>query len=272
MDGETLVAVIVGVLQGIFEWLPVSSEGNLSIALAALGSSPAAAVQLALFAHVGTALSATVYYRAEILEALLDALDWRPATAWEGKSATTTFLVATTTISGVVALAAYLTLKSMVSELSAGLLVAAIGGLLVATGLVQRFAERAAIETRSTPDAVDVVLVGVLQGLAILPGVSRSGTTVSALLLRGHEGETALRYSFLLSVPVQVGAGVLVVAEVGGLPMAPVPTLVAVGVGAVVGYLTIDALMRVVRRIAFWAVCVALGSLAVIGGVLVALG
>ncbi len=270
MDGETVVAVIVGLLQGVFEWLPISSEGNVTIALAAMGSSPEAAIQYALFVHVGTALSATVYYREEIAGTLQDALAWRPATAWEGTSATTTFLAATTAISGVVAIGAYLALTSLVTELSAGLLVAAIGGLLVATGLVQRFAEGAAIETRAAPDALDVVLVGVLQGLAILPGVSRSGTTVSALLLRGHEGEAALRLSFLLSVPVQVGAGVLVLAEVGGLPQVAVgPALLALAVAAAVGYLTIDALMRVVRRVAFWAVCVILGALAVVGGALV---
>lgn len=273
MDGETVAAVIAGVFQGIFEWLPISSEGNVAIALAALGASPTAAVQFALFLHLGTALSASVYYRESIARALSNARAWRPARAWQGESATTTFLVAATLVSGVVAVAAYLTLMAVVSELSAGVLVAGIGALLVITGLVQRFAEGVSLPGRTAPDAVDVVLVGILQGLAILPGVSRSGTTVSALLLRGHDGESALRLSFLLSVPAQVGAGLLVVAEVGGLPdVPPGPGLLALGLAAGVGLLTIDALVRVVRRVAFWAVCVILGGLAVLGGAAVVLG
>lgn len=272
MDGEMIAAVVAGVFQGIFEWLPISSEGNVAIALTVLGSSPTAAVQFALFLHVGTALSATVYYRGDLARALSEALAWRPAEAWNGGSATTTFLAVATLVSGVVAITAYLTLMAIVSELSASLLVAAIGALLVVTGLVQRFAEGVSIEPRATPDALDAVLVGVLQGLAILPGVSRSGTTVSALLLRGHEGEGALRLSFLLSVPAQVGAGALVLAEAGGLPDVRIgPALLALGLATVVGFLMIGALMRIVRQVAFWAVCVGLGTLAVLGGVAVAL-
>jgi undecaprenyl-diphosphatase len=103
--------------------------------------------------------------------------------------------------------------------------------------------------------------------------VSRSGTTVSALLLRGHPAEGALRLSFLLSVPASLGAGVLVVAETGSAPsVTPLAAAVALGAAAVWGYVTVDALVRLVRTVAFWVVCVGLGSLAVVAGVLVALG
>lgn len=272
MASEVVVAVIAGLVQGLFEWLPVSSEGNVAIVLTSFGFEPTDAVQYSLFLHVGTALSATAYYRSEITAVLGTIPAWRPGTAFEGSAARTTFLGLATITSGIVGIAAYSTLDTVIEELTGAAFVVVIGALLVATGIFQRFADGVTINRQSEPDAVDAVLVGTLQGLAILPGVSRSGTTASALLIRGHDGEAAFGLSFLLSIPAALGAGLLVVLDVGGLPpVAPIAAVLAVVVAAVVGYLTIDALMRIVRRVTFWAVCVGLGGLAMVGGTAVAL-
>ncbi|WP_440992267.1 undecaprenyl-diphosphate phosphatase [Haloarchaeobius baliensis] len=282
MDSEMVVALVVGVLQGIFEWLPVSSEGNVTVVLTALGRQPEAAVQYSLFLHVGTALAATVYYRDTLAEVGWTLSDLRPDDPFHEETATLSFLVLATLASGIVGIAAYVAIEGLVSELTGGAAVALIGVLLVATGVLQRAAgtgdasreetpapDGGATGHRETPTAVDAVLVGALQGLAILPGVSRSGTTVSALLLRGYEGEASFRLSFLLSVPAALGAGVLAVLDGGGLPtLNPAAAGLALATAAVVGYLTIDALMRVVKRVAFWGVCVGLGTLAIVGGVL----
>ncbi|MFD1644081.1 undecaprenyl-diphosphate phosphatase [Haloarchaeobius litoreus] len=267
MDSEVLVALVVGVLQGIFEWLPVSSEGNVTVVLTALGSEPEVALQYSLFLHVGTALAATVYYRDTLAEVGWTLAELRPGEPFRDETATLSFLVLATLASGIVGIAAYLAIEGLVSELTGGAVVALIGLLLVATGILQRVAESRGVSRRETPTAVDAVLVGALQGLAILPGVSRSGTTVSALLLRGYEGEASFRLSFLLSVPAALGAGVLAVVDGGGLPtLNPAAAALALATAAVVGYLTIDALMRVVRRVAFWGICVGLGLLAMVGG------
>ena len=74
------------------------------------------------------------------------------------------------------------------------------------------------LKSTRKPSIVDGVLIGALQGLAILPGVSRSGTTASVLLLRGFNGETSLRLSFLLSIPAALGGGLLGYLESGGYP------------------------------------------------------
>jgi undecaprenyl-diphosphatase len=111
------------------------------------------------------------------------------------------------------------------------------------------------------------VLVGV-QGIAILPGVSRSGMTIGTLLLRGHEGPRAFRLSFLLAIPASVGGGLLGYADTG-LDTTLVAAAVALGAAAVVGYASIGALMRIVDELPFWGVCVGLGTLAVAGGLLV---
>lgn len=268
MERGLLIAFLAGVLQGIFEWLPISSEGNIAIALTAIGARPESAVAYALFLHVGTALSATVYYRDELRDVLSNLPAWHPKSAFDGDTATLSFLGIATFASGVTGICAYLLLEQLVSELTGGTFVALIGGLLVITGLVQRFAGSLALGNRSQPDLVDAVLVGSLQGLAILPGVSRSGTTASALLLRGHDGPASFRLSFLLSIPAAIGGGVIAVVSSGGLPnLTPLAAAIALATAAIVGYLSIDALMRLVKRVPFWGVCVGLGALAILGGV-----
>jgi len=264
-----LVAVVVGLIQGVFEWLPISSEGNVAIALTALGSAPGAAVSYALFVHLGTALSATAYYRDEVGTALASWSSLRASSAFDGETATLSFVVLATAASSVVGLVALLALEAVVTELTGGAFVALIGGLLVATGLLQRFADARSLATRETPDALDALLVGGLQGLAILPGVSRSGTTTSALLLRGHDGPASFRLSFLLSIPAALIGGSVGVVRAGGVGVSPTAALVALVVAATVGYATIDLLMRVVRRVAVWLLCVGLGSLAIVGGLLI---
>ncbi|MFC6988171.1 undecaprenyl-diphosphate phosphatase [Haloplanus sp. GCM10025708] len=268
---RSLVALVVGLLQGVFEWLPISSEGNVSIVLTALGETPSAAVSYALFLHLGTAVSATVYYRDEIRDAAESAAQFDPRSAFDAETATLSFVLLATAASSAVGVVALLALDALVSELTGGGFVAAVGVLLVATGLLQRFAGSLSLGAREIPNAADALLVGGVQGLAILPGVSRSGTTTSVLLVRGYEPPAAFRLSFLLSIPAALVGGAVGLVESGGLPgVSATNGLLALVASAAVGYATIDLLMRVVRRVSFWLVCVGLGSLAVVGGVAVA--
>ena len=171
-------------------------------------------------------------------------------------------------MSGIVGILAYETLDAVVKQTSGGMFVALIGVLLIGTGILLRTADQFELGNRETPTLRDAVLVGGMQGLSILPGVSRSGTTAGTLLFRGYDGENAFRLSFLLSIPAAAGAGLLVVLKTGKLPIVtPTAAVVAIVTSAVIGYLTIDALLRVVERISFWAVCICIGTLAVLGGV-----
>ncbi|MFW5934622.1 MAG: undecaprenyl-diphosphate phosphatase, partial [Halolamina sp.] len=179
-----------------------------TFAVERLGRSPEAGVAFALLLHLGTALAATVYYRADIRDVLTLLPSRRPANDTEGEQATVTFLAIGTLVSGVVGIAAYVTLVDAVSELGGGVFIALIGVLLVLTGAFQYLSQDRLGEGR-TPTVLDAVLVGVAQGLAILPGISRSGMTTGTLLLRGHEGTEAFRFSFLLAIPASIGGGLL---------------------------------------------------------------
>jgi len=165
---ESLLAFLLGVLQGVFEWLPISSEGNVAMALTALGRNPESSVQLALFLHLGTAMAATVYYRRSIVEVLETMPEWRPRTAFERGTAETSFLAIATIASGVVGVIGYALLEEAVSTLSGGAFVALIGFLLIVTGVLQRTAGdgesdddgdgAGAAATSRRPTAFDAVL------------------------------------------------------------------------------------------------------------------
>lgn len=268
---DLAIAILAGVVQGILEWLPVSSQGNLALLLTAAGTDPGVAVQLALFLQVGTTLSAATYFRDDIVTIARTVRGWREP-ADEEHRALATYLVVACAMTGLVGIPLYVFAVDVASELTGGAFVAIIGVLLVATGAFQLASESTAGERREHPTVRDSVLVGAAQGLAILPGISRSGTTTGVLLIRQYDPPEAFRLSFVLSIPAALGAAALTLVGAGGLPgISPGAALAALAVSAVVGYLAIDALMRVVDRVPFWAVCFGLGGLAIAGGGLVVL-
>ncbi|MFC7071599.1 undecaprenyl-diphosphate phosphatase [Halovenus rubra] len=262
------IAILAGIVQGIVEWLPVSSQGNLALFLTAVGTDPDIALQLALFLQVGTTLSAITYFRSDLTTVAQTLWHWRGEPGSE-EQALVTYLVVACAMTGLVGIPLYILAVDLASELTGGAFVGIIGVLLVATGVFQLRAESTSGTHQSEPTVRDSILVGAAQGIAILPGVSRSGMTTSVLLFRRYEPPEAFRLSFILSIPAALGAAVLTVAGAGGLPgISPTAALAALVVSSVVGYLAIGIIMNVVERVPFWAVCFGLGGLAISGGVL----
>ena len=245
-----LEAAIIGLIQGVLEWLPVSSEGNVILFLVSvLGLDPSETLYLAVFLHLGTGLAALVYYRKESWNILIGDTE-------RDKDMRLRLLVMTG-LTGAVGLPIYVYLN--VSAAVGGALLALTGLALIVTGLIERRGNVAGERDASSLSWPETVALGVLQGLAIIPGLSRSGVTTSTMLLRGLRSDEAFNVSFIMSIPASFAAGLGLILIDGFHVTAG--AVGAVAVSAVVGYMTIGAVIRFAQKTSFWKICVGLGSL-----------
>jgi len=261
---QTLQMLILGAIQGIAEWLPVSSEGLLTLVqLHVFGKTFATSLGTALWLHLGTVIAAVVYFRSDVVRIVRRLPSWiarRPQMTDDDRRLMD-FLAIATAATGVLGLP--LLAVSFQADLVMRAATALIGGLLILTGILQRVARSFGTRASSDAGTGDAILTGLMQGLAVLPGVSRSGFTVAALLFRQFEETEALRLSFLMSIPAILGAQVLV--ELSGFVELDWSAAVAgTGAAALVGWATIAGLIRVARRLPFWAVAIGLGVLTLI--------
>ncbi len=253
-------AVVVGVVQGVAEWLPVSSEAVTTLVMQRwLGMDAAAAVDAALWLHTGTMLAALLYFRGAFRAAVVDA--WRRVRALDrGMQGRAPFIVVATVVTGVVGGVLYVGGVKTLARYP-GLFSGVMAGALLVTAGLRLYAPGAdrVVEAVGPRDAV---LVGVLQGAAVVPGVSRSGATVFGLLYRGFDAGEAFRLSFLLSVPAVLGAGIGL-ELLSGFAVTP-PLVLAAAVACVVGYASIGAVLRVADRSGVAVLCVVLAVIAVL--------
>jgi undecaprenyl-diphosphatase len=193
---DLAAAMILGLVQGLTEFLPVSSTAHLILVSGALGLDPAKfglAFDVAL--HLGTALAVLLYFARTWIGLLMDLL----ARRWRMP-----LLVIVGTLPA--ALAGVLFEHTVSTTLRSPLWI--VLGLVVGS-VVFVFAERAAAQRRQMGDLTwtDAAFMGAAQAVALLPGISRSGITISAGLFRDLTREEATRFSFLLATPVILGAG-----------------------------------------------------------------
>ncbi len=235
-------AVLLGVLQGVAEWLPVSSEGLVAAAYSLLeGESLDEAVGYALWLHVGTMPAALVVLRREV--AVLAREAWqRP----RRPSPLLLFLVVATVLSMVVGLPLVLALGEL-SGLVGASAMGLVGVLMLVTGALQMRGARPGVRDRARLAMTDAVLAGLAQGVSVLPGFSRSGLTVAVLLGRGVEKREALVISFLMSIPASAGAALY--AALGGGVVVSAESVAAAAVAFVVGLAAIKALLTFAQRV-----------------------
>ncbi len=255
-------AFLLGLLQGVTEWLPISSSGWSLVAAKGLGVASADALALAFFLHFGTLFAVLVRLRGDVRDVLA-------ALPRVRADPLARYLLVTTAISLPVGFALVLTLEGVFEEHDLGGLAVTVlvGALLVVTGIVLRAAkDRQGDRGVEATSAADWTLLGLAQGVAALPGISRSGMTVSALLLRRVGPQESLRLSFLMSIPVTV-AVVAYEAARGNVVGMGLPAILAGTAGSfVLGYVTIDALMALARRVRWDLFCIGFGLLAVVAG------
>ena len=252
MNLSLLSAILLGLVQGVAEFLPISSSGHLAIAehLLASGSIDVPDFYDVLL-HLGTLIAVFVAYWQDIRDMIRELIDGvrdlaHGATPNPVPPARRMILLI---IVGTLPLFAVLLIKDFVESLGESLFF--IAAALVVTGFLLFASDRVrkGRKTEKNASLVDVLLVGVAQAIATCPGISRSGTTITAGCFVGFDRKFAVRFSFLLSIPAILGANILSLKDAveAGIIWADVPVyLVGVAVAAGVGYLCI----RLLRMIA----------------------
>jgi len=204
--------IILGIVQGIFEWLPVSSEGIIVLVEKNFFNKEAGLeeiIRYALFLHLGTFFAVLVYFYKDILDLIKTFFNFKTSNC-ENREILK-FLIITSLISGFFGFILIKIFAEMESQLnvSTKIITLIIGLLLLITGILQIRAKK--IENREVKRIKngDSILLGFVQAFAALPGLSRSGLTVSILLLRKFNSAFALKLSFLMSLPIVLGGNII---------------------------------------------------------------
>ena len=240
------MSAVLGVVQGIAEFLPISSSGHLTLLQHFLGM-PEPDNLFNILLHFATLLAVCVYYFQDVVEMIAEffrgiaALFSRNPSRGNPPEARRLVLLV---IVGTLPLFVVMLIKNQVEAL--GNYPVVVSCALLITGCILFFSDRMASGRKMARSATlkDALLVGVAQGFATVPGLSRSGCTISAGMAVGFDRKFAVRYSFLLSLPAVLGATILEVKDVleapGGLPEGMLPKyLLGMVIAGVVGYFSI---------------------------------
>ena len=288
-----LQSIILGLVQGLTEFLPVSSSGHLAILKYLFGISDVG-IGFDILLHVGTLIAVFAVYYKDIWHLIVSAIqmiaalcrnlarfcrrvgktdEYKETIPYEKIITTqwklfTVFIIISTIPVGI---AGFL-LESYVEKISAGLLIPGI--CLLITGVLLLLAEAVPEGNKSIKDmsVKDALIIGCAHACAIFPGLSRSGCTISASLMTGLKRNVAVKYSFIMSIPAILGAALKTLIDIiGGEATGEVgalPCIIGLIISAVVGYLAIKLMLNVVRKKKFRYFsfyCFAVGLVAIIG-------
>jgi len=266
--GEYLQATVLGIIQGLTEFLPISSSAHLRIYPDLFGwGDPGAAFTAVI--QIGTELAVLIYFRADI---------WRIATTWL-RSLVRAELRGThdarmgwfIIVGSLPIVVLGVLFEDAIDSALRNLWI--VASMLIAMGLVLGVADRLGRTEKTVREMTlrDTTLMGLAQAAALVPGVSRSGATISMGRALGYDREAATRYAFLLAIPAVVGAGLYKLKDVPGSdnPYGWGPTLLATAVSFVVGYAAIAWLLRYVSTRSYtpfvvYRVLLGLGTMALL--------
>jgi len=181
--------LLLGVVQGLTEFFPVSSSAHLVILQKLLGISEGT-LAITIILHLGTVLSLIVFFFKDILKAFRD-------------KKLLAQIIIVTIITGAIGILG----KKFFEEAFSS--IALVGAALIITGIILILTKKFMDGKRNNLSYKDALVLGATQAVAIIPGISRSGTTISTLLFRGLDKETSFRFSFLASIPAILGAAIL---------------------------------------------------------------
>lgn len=269
-----LFSVLMGVLQGVAEFLPISSSGHLALFQHFFGVENYEETQIffTVLLHLGTLISVCVYYWRDVIDMIREFfLGIRDLTVRRGGGAPPppTRRLVMMIIVATLPLFAILPVKGLVEDAMSNVTFVSVA--LLATGFILFFSDRMARGRKNARNATvaDALLVGCAQAVGTLPGISRSGITISAGLLRGFDRTFAVRFSFLMSLPAVLGANILSLKDAleAGVDLEMLPIyLVGMVVSGVVGYFAIRLVNLLADKgkfgnFAYYCWVVGLGSL-----------
>jgi undecaprenyl-diphosphatase len=247
-------ALLLGIIQGLTEFLPVSSSGHLVIAQSFIRGFNQPGVLFDVVLHFGTLLAVIFFFRKDIRDILLSLLPakWNVRRGGDhGRFSVSTgrktalYIVIGTVFTGIIGFP----LKDEIHRLFESAEIAA--AMLIVTGLLLFFSDRTKNAARKEGDMniVDSAMIGIVQGISLIPGISRSGSTIACGIFRKLNGETAARFSFLLSIPAILGATIMEAGCVGSISRNEIFVYTAgMIVSAVTGFLMLKLLFFVIRK------------------------
>ncbi len=277
MEGITLtylLSVLMGIIQGVAEFLPISSSGHLALFQTFFGmeNMEEKYMLFTVLLHFGTLISVCVVYWRDIVEMIREFFLGIAALAGKrdtGVAPPPARRMVMLIIVATLPLFVMVLLQDVINQLFSNSIM--VSCALLATGFILFFSDRLAKGHKTARNAtlVDALIVGCGQALAVIPGLSRSGTTISVGMLRGFDRSFAVRFSFLMSLPAILGANILEVKDAvdAGFNVEELPMyLVGVAVAAVVGYFAIRLVKSLsdkgkFGKFAYYCWAVGLGSL-----------
>lgn len=263
-----LFYILLGIVQGVLEWLPVSSEGNLVLITLWMNDFSAEdALSLAFWLHLGTMFAVLVVYRD----------DWRKILdiRRSDTEGIRSFLVLTTIGTAIVGIPIKIFFIDSLNVHSVSLIVMWVIAIsLIITGFLLHYSRKEG-QIGFSGEIKDLskrqqLLLGFAQGFTIIPGISRSGTSISVLIFAKQNTESAFKGSFLMSVPASLGAVTLDIffsliegePLIGGLD--PLGIFVAILMAFIFGIITMQALITVARKYNFSIIVITLGLIVII--------
>ncbi len=253
-------ALILGIIQGLTEFLPVSSSGHLEIAKAMLGdhSLPQESMLMTVILHGATALSTIIVFRKEIMEIIKGLFQFE----WNEEMQFSLKIVLSMVPAAIIGVAFEEELESLF-----GGKIMFVGFMLLVTGALLFLADRAKSSNKKV-GFWDALIIGVSQAIAILPGISRSGATISTAVLLGVDKERSARFSFLMVVPLilaKVAKDILggeISMESGQL----IPLSIGFIAAFITGLLACTWMIKLVKssKLSWFAIyCIIVGSIAI---------
>lgn len=237
--------IFLGIIQGLTEFLPVSSSGHLVIFQKILNINEPGII-FEIIVHIGTLIAVVVYFRKDIIRLISAMFCWKKDRSREVRSSQMLvfYLFIATAVTGVIGILFKDKLEAVFDKLYL------VGIMLLVTGSILFFSDRVKDGKRGKLSFLIAIIIGVAQSIAILPGISRSGTTITVGIYSGLKRQLATRFSFLLSIPAILGAAIFKIKDFGasGASEKFIPYFLALIASAAVGYFAIALMIRLINK------------------------